>query len=468
MRILDERDREILDEEDLLLLSSIGLYSSKNLLKISIDTQTINGVTFTVNYITGEIILSGTAEYDIDRLITYATNYKDTDKCYLPKIDQNYIISGCPSGGSDDSYYLYLSHATLTVGKDYGDSITFHNQYYIAIDIGIHISAGTVCDGLVFKPMVRLEGTSSDFEVYKQNLYNKILVNSSKIDSLSKEHNNDISINKTSIGCQIKNLLNNTAVSKEVNGITYTINDDKSVTISGTATSTSVLVLGDFDLPPGEYVLNGCTDGSSTTYRLDLMDINGVSFVYNYLGNTSFTLDSNTNIRPRIVIYPDAGEVNKTIYPMICYKDISNKDYEAYKPSLDKRVTKNESNILSLMTGVCLYNKSSYCTFMDDGYVMRIGNQVHINCKLLVNKAVSAWVGSVISFPFAIKSPNSDGSRYTITNTQSDGRQTSVYINNGANSLFTSTEFQVGDIIEINGLILDMYIEEVSESNVGE
>ena len=68
---------------------------------------------------------------------------------------------------------------------------------------------------------------------------------------------------------------------------------------------------------------------------------------------------------------------------------------------------------------------------------------------------------SIFYLPFKIKIPDTgdiDGTRYTIRNTQSDGRETSIYINSGNAKFFTSTTFLAGDIIEIKGLILDMYI----------
>ena len=127
---------------------------------------------------------------------------------------------------------------------------------------------------------------------------------------------------------------------------------------------------------------------------------------------------------------------------------------------LQEQITANKNNVADIMIGVYLYNKSYYGTFTD-GYVMRVGNQVHINCKIEVTKEISQWV-SVVLLPFKVKSPNSDGSRYTITNTQSDGRTTSIYINDGSESFFSSTTFQVGDVIEVKGLILDMYVDDTT------
>ena len=127
---------------------------------------------------------------------------------------------------------------------------------------------------------------------------------------------------------------------------------------------------------------------------------------------------------------------------------------------LEYKVDTNESNILSLNTGVYLYNKPETGVKFLEGYVMRIGNQMHINCKLTFTKSFPQW-SSIFYLPFKIKIPdtgNIDGTRYTIRNTQSDGRETSIYIDTGNTRFFTSTTFLTGDIIEIKGLILDMHI----------
>ena len=72
-----------------------------------------------------------------------------------------------------------------------------------------------------------------------------------------------------------KNKLTNTVNSATLNGIDYTINPDRSVTINGTASSQSnFYFVGtssqyvDIGLAPGNYTLSGCESGSSNKYVL--------------------------------------------------------------------------------------------------------------------------------------------------------------------------------------------------------
>ena len=256
-----------------------------------------------------------------------------------------------------------------------------------------------------------------------------------------------------------------------MNGVTFTVNDDKSVTINtpnGPSTAQA-----DFFLA-GTWSSTAPTLLPDNHYKVSMMqnvDTVDRGVYLHIVKNTSVLMGVNTISEYRLIkneitgvylsVNADKTFDNYTVYPMICYADVSDNTYEPYTPSLQEQVSQNTSTISQLeIGGVYLYNKSSYGTF-DEGYVMRVGNQIHINCKITMTKKVDKWV-SVIVLPFAVKTPD-DSDRYTIQQTQSDGRTTSVYINKGGTtSFFSSTVLEIGDVIEIKGLILDMYIEETA------
>lgn len=70
-----------------------------------------------------------------------------------------------------------------------------------------------------------------------------------------------------------KNLLPNIFTSRTYNGITFTVNDDGSITADGTATALcSLNISGDIELD-GDYILNGCPSGGGySTYSIRLYD----------------------------------------------------------------------------------------------------------------------------------------------------------------------------------------------------
>lgn len=88
----------------------------------------------------------------------------------------------------------------------------------------------------------------------------------------------EAALNRSTLGYQMKNLLKNTAVSGTHNGISYTVNDDGSVTCgTGTATgSVSFVFINSFTFKGGEsYILSGePNDGSSET-RISLINDSG-------------------------------------------------------------------------------------------------------------------------------------------------------------------------------------------------
>lgn len=134
-----------------------------------------------------------------------------------------------------------------------------------------------------------------------------------------------------------KNRLKNNAYTREVNGVSYTINDDKSVTISSDGTNALSLLYittEDLGLPAGNYVLSGVSGGSSTTY--DMRVKIGTTTTINYDGGSAFTADGSA-FEVSIVVRA-AQTLNITIYPMICSAAAwaISQTYKPYTPTLSE------------------------------------------------------------------------------------------------------------------------------------
>lgn len=118
-----------------------------------------------------------------------------------------------------------------------------------------------------------------------------------------------------------------------INGITFTINDDKSITANGTATANaSFNFVGSpnvypLELESGDYVLSGCKGGSSSTYYMETYDGSNYRACTN--GKATLNYSSNTNIRAYIAIKSGVTVNNVKFYPMIV-KGTEEKDYEPY------------------------------------------------------------------------------------------------------------------------------------------
>lgn len=136
----------------------------KNLAYTNPSNQTISGVTFTVNS-NKSITLNGTA--------TETGKYRiDGDFSGLES-DNEYILSGCPAGGHDAAYglYLYDENTGDTVANDYGDDFDLSeftsgsdtSGYYLEIVF----YSGQVFENFTFYPMIRSAEIEDDtYEPY--------------------------------------------------------------------------------------------------------------------------------------------------------------------------------------------------------------------------------------------------------------------------------------------------------------
>lgn len=272
--------------------------------------------------------------------------------------------------------------------------------------------------------------------------------------------NENIAINQTTLGTKCKNLFKleqSGGYTQTVSGVTYTFNDDGSITASGTLTGEAALNFSEIYLEAGTYRIS-----SSKFFNVQIYKSSG------YVGGSQATPEG------KIITINEAGTysfrwywggtgtvVDSTIYPMLTYADVSDVNFEPYKHNFDARISVLET----LSDVVYKNNKSSYCSI--DGYILRVGNQVHLNLTATVHTACSAWVGSILALPFKAKTPD-NSTRYTLKQTQTDGRETNIYLQNGATSFFTGTAFKKGDVITIPPMILDMYVEETATTEGGE
>ena len=228
-------------------------------------TKTANGVTFTVNS-DGSITVNGTATSDADFMLLRGP---------IQGYSESYFLSGCPSGGSDTTYYI---SENFTASKDTGNGVVLNNLPSDQV-WRIVIKSGTTVNNLVFRPMLN-EGTEakpySKWFAGLKNVFFKEIVSTGK------------------------NLIPFPYYNKSgvINGITYTVNSDGSIFVNGTATANSSFVLVSNISPirldkSKKYVLSGCPAGGgfesyrifiqNTTYQQGYSDMgNGVPFTAEY------------------------------------------------------------------------------------------------------------------------------------------------------------------------------------------
>lgn len=126
-----------------------------------------------------------------------------------------------------------------------------------------------------------------------------------------------------------KNMVGSISAPIVNNGITYTPNEDGSITANGTATAASYCYCGTpMDLTGKTVTVNGCPEGGSgTTYRVNI--VSGTTSYGNDEGN-GYTVAGRTNSRARIFIANGYTADNLTFYPMIRDASIQDDTYVPY------------------------------------------------------------------------------------------------------------------------------------------
>ena len=127
-----------------------------------------------------------------------------------------------------------------------------------------------------------------------------------------------------------KNLLKNTAKSQTVNGVTFKVNADGSVTVNGTATNTTIFVIGYVSVKTGiDYICNSSTDLLGYSFRLD----NGATVIHDFATNNTYTPNSDNKYEVCIRV-GNGKTVNETSYPMVRLASEPDDTYEPYYEGL--------------------------------------------------------------------------------------------------------------------------------------
>lgn len=145
-----------------------------------------------------------------------------------------------------------------------------------------------------------------------------------------------------------KNLVPNEAVSQTINGVTFTVNSDGSVTANGTASVTTYLnVANNIKLDNIAYTLTGCPEGGSAEkYEFQMRSTESDSsqwqFFVEYGNGITFIADPNRNYSCFMGIQNGQTVSNLTFYPMLRLASIQDDTYVPYSMT-NRELTDNYS-----------------------------------------------------------------------------------------------------------------------------
>ena len=167
-------------------VGAVAAQGAKNLLKITASSQTIKGVTFTVND-DQTVTVNGTNDGTGTSAFVIVPN---AQAITIP--DGNYILSGCPSGGGETLPYdlRWYMYSPSKSAYDSGNGASVKKSGNGAgSNIAIVVKSGRTADNLVFRPMLRrAEITDSTYVPYaptNRELYEMILALQSGVSAQS-------------------------------------------------------------------------------------------------------------------------------------------------------------------------------------------------------------------------------------------------------------------------------------------
>lgn len=294
-------------------------YSGKNLLNNTKTTITKTGVTFTVNA-DKSITVNGTATAD-----TYLGSI-----LFTPVVGQTYMGSGCRYKDSGSFHAFYTN---INGSPDWTSSnVEFTASTSDIIRYDIYVKKGHTVNNETVYPMIRLASvTDATYEPYVGG-----------VASPNPDYPQDIkSVEVSEIKGVGKNLLKNIATTKTVNGVTFTVNNDGSVTIKGTATATANFTIDNIKSPKlnvGKYV-----------FAYDYSNLNIVTFVDVFKNNawkkiignngtpfsiTETELEKGYQFNFMIRVPSGTAINNVTVYPMLRRAE----DNDTYEPYTEKSI----------------------------------------------------------------------------------------------------------------------------------
>lgn len=267
-------------------------YKSKNLIPFPFadGSKTTNGITFTDNG-DGSLTINGTAAVDLSYVIINKTIEKGT---YTLS-----IVNGITIGGV--VLYLYasgLSNIDLIGNNNKEKTFTIDNDYE---ELAIYISAGSTFSNFVLKPMLNSGDTALPYEPYFEGL------RSTAVTEVKSVGGNLIPFPYTES-------------TKTQNGVTFTVNDDGTIKVNGTASADgSFSFYNSSELRVnGTYTLSGITGGDSTGNSLYYYQlyVDRTSKIFNPNGSRTEQLSGTVT---RIVLFYKMGTTfnNLTLKPML-------------------------------------------------------------------------------------------------------------------------------------------------------
>jgi hypothetical protein len=342
-------------DPEVLVKDTVG-WTGKNKLKITFDdvkeatgatgtwsgrTCTIGSLTITINE-DMTVTLNGSHTSDVTFVLHNRTTANNNIKAGTYKF---------LAEGSTNKYFTRFfttrNNSAVVLGDINSNTseITADVQASDIMGVLINYTANTSISNVTIKPMI-VEPSITDptYEPYHESVEEEI---------------EQIYADNGVLGA--KNLLENTATTQTLNGVTFTVNTDGSVTVNGTASAnTSYVLKTKTPLAAGKsYILSRGVSGDND-FQLVVTAWNSGTYVKNIIeigagGYTekSFVADYNGYNDIQISIFVRSGKTisNAKVYPMLRLASDPDDTYQPYAMT-NRELTEKKINIADLKTVV--------------------------------------------------------------------------------------------------------------------
>lgn len=350
--------------KDQAFMKQITVNGAVNELDHTGVTDTSGTVKFTVNEDKSITVSANSYPVTLDSTTTFF--FFGTNSTAVPNIFKGKKFVGCPSGGASGTYRIAIQEFSSTTpsgavaeSSDVGEGANISNGDYIRMYIRLG-SGYQLTSALTFKPMISLPelGLSYDDYVPYAKTNQELTAENQTLTNRVKGHWSEGG--KNLLPFDIADIIaSNTGGTWSGNtytrkGITFTVNDDGSITCNGTATDIANVEVGSMELSNqlvqsyGTLILTGCpSGGSSTTYQMALHTTNG--YIYDRGDGLELTSDM-TFDEGGISVQIRSGYTasDLTFYPMIRLASITDDTYEPYAKT-NRQLTKDAENITGLI-----------------------------------------------------------------------------------------------------------------------
>ena len=227
-----------------------------------------------------------------------------------------------------------------------------------------------------------------------------------------------------------KNFLRHNITDKTEEGVTYTVNSDRSITISGTPTGYTGIVLRGFTLPKGKYILSGCEDVANYQWDAVRLFKNSTEVAAISIA-TKHDKEFDTSAYDYDAVEIGAKRANNnilisgTLYPMVRCASIYDDTYEPFSMTNQDLTNNTIKNIIVtdrfFISGVTLtaYTRSSELT----GTIANISEKPDIVILLPADSLLScsqpsSWTysGTTITVKFTASTSYSGSGGYVNPN----------------------------------------------------